>query len=77
MTNNISQQNSSFMNKCGVCGADEECLSTIEMHANYGSRYDGEHSTLKLCAKCFDTLYTLLKHQVQMETTNQWGWENE
>jgi len=66
-----------FINKCGVCGADEECLSVIEMHANYGSRYDGEHSTLKLCAKCFDTLYMLLRNQVQMETTNQWGWENE
>ena len=62
-----------FINKCGVCGTDEECLSTIEMHANYGSRYDGTHATLHLCGKCFDVIYGIVNGQAQLDRHNYLG----
>ena len=39
---------------CALCGGRFNFLSTIIMHANYGSAYDGDKVEIPLCGDCFD-----------------------
>lgn len=47
--------------KCDMCGKkfddwDEESSLTIDRCMGYGSRRDGEHVHIDICANCFDKL---------------------
>ena len=47
---------------CSKCGKSDLVASVITLKANYGSKYDGEIKTYKLCGTCFDSLYNHLKY---------------
>lgn len=46
---------------CDMCGKrfnswDEESSLTIDRRMGYGSKHDGEHVHIDICANCFDKL---------------------
>lgn len=47
-------RNDGFTQKCALCGAEDYTLSEIIFRAGYGSKYDGETHTIRLCGECFD-----------------------
>lgn len=47
--------NNSFI--CHLCHGSDYVPSEIILRANYGSIYDGERMTIKLCGDCFDKIH--------------------
>ena len=52
---------------CPVCGRNELVPSTLIMQGNYGSKHDTERVMVKLCADCFDGLYTIIQSKLPEE----------
>lgn len=59
-----NKQNSSFINKnCDICGKSELVLSSLKLSCGYGSKYDGETLTIKICSSCSDKVYNFIKQE--------------
>lgn len=55
-------RNSSFI--CPRCGREDDVPSVIVLQANYGSSYDTERATVKLCGECFDGIFEYIQRQI-------------
>lgn len=42
---------------CGECFDGTDCYSTAELRGGFGSRFDLEHLSLRLCPCCFDRAF--------------------
>jgi len=41
---------------CDICDQSDLVPSMVTIEANYGSKYDGERVTLRVCSDCIDWL---------------------
>lgn len=50
----MNKSNDGFI--CPICGKERYCISTATFRCGYGSIYDGEVISVKLCGDCVDSL---------------------
>lgn len=62
-------RNNSFI--CPRCGREDDIPSVIVLQANYGSSYDTERATVKLCGECFDGVYEYVQNQIPADALNK------
>ena len=61
---------------CNICGQSTEYLSKVDLFPTYGSAFDMESITLKVCGDCMDSLldfieerrYSTIKDYIKDET---------